>query len=83
LKLQREPCTKATDEYYPLFVANALACVNEFDEALSFVEMAISKGFTNYQFLSQHNRFLAPLRGNARFQQLMELARQKQEAFEI
>ncbi len=72
-----------TDEWYPVILADALTHVGETDEALDWVEQAISWGFTNYQFLSQHNRFLAPLRGNVRFQRLMEVARQKQEAFEI
>ncbi len=72
-----------TDEIYPVCLANALTRVGEIDEALDWIEQAVSWGFTNYQFLSQHNRFLAPLRGNERFQQLMELARQKQEAFEV
>ncbi len=71
-----------TDEVYPLCLANALTRVGETEEALDWVDQAISWGFANYQFLSRHNRFLAPLRGNGRFQQLMALARQKQEAFD-
>jgi serine/threonine protein kinase len=72
-----------TDEVYPLCLANALTLVGETNEALEWLEQTITWGFTNYQFLSQHNRFLVPLRGKEKFQQLMELARQKQEAFEI
>jgi hypothetical protein len=72
-----------TDEYFPCFLANAFARVGDDQEALLWLVKAISWGFTNYQFLSQHNRFLTPLRGNDEFQRLMESARQKQEAFEI
>lgn len=72
-----------TDEYYPLFLANGLALVGDTDEALQWLEQAISWGFTNHRFLSQHNRFLAPLRGDSRFQALMDRAREKERAFEV
>lgn len=72
-----------TDEYYPLFLANALAPVGDTDEALEWLEQAISWGFTNHRFLSQHDRFLAPLRGEPRFQALMDRAREKERAFEV
>ena len=70
-----------TDEYFPLYFANALARVGEFDEALSWLEQAVSWGFTNHEFLSTHNRYLEPLRGEQRFNALIELARQKQREF--
>jgi TolB-like protein len=72
-----------TDEYFPVFLANSLALVGETDEALDWLERAIKWGFTNHLFLSQFNRFLLPLRGNPRFESLMELAQEKQNAFEV
>jgi adenylate cyclase len=76
------PDSAKTDEYYPLFLANALAHVGEYDEALHWLERSIGWGFTNYQFLSKHNRFLEPLRCNQRFQSLMEQAQEEQESFD-
>ncbi len=71
-----------TDEYYPLFLANALAWVGEHDRALEWLKRSIGWGLTNHRFLSEGNRFLEPLRGDERFQALVELAREKQEAFD-
>jgi len=72
-----------TDEYYPTNIAAALVLVGENDEAIAWIERAISWGFTNYRWLHDHNRFLEPLRGDPRFQALMEKAREKQEAFTV
>ncbi len=71
-----------TDEYYPLFLANALTWVGEHDRALEWLKRSIGWGLTNHRFLSEGNRFLEPLRGDERFQALLELAREKQEAFD-
>jgi tetratricopeptide (TPR) repeat protein len=71
----------STDEIYPICLANALTRVGEIDEALKWVDQSVSWGFTNYRFLSEHNPFLAPLRDNPKFRQIMERARQRQEAF--
>ena len=65
------------------FAADCLAHVGEREAALDCIESLIEHDFVNYRFLSEINPFLAPLRGTVRFQQLMEVARQKQEAFEI
>ena len=70
-----------TDEYFPLYIANALARVGELDEALTWLEQAVSWGFTNHDFLSKHNRYLEPLRGMQRFEALIEVARKKQREF--
>jgi hypothetical protein len=76
------PDLAKTDEYYPLFLANALARVGEHAEALYWLERSIGWGFTNHRFLSEHNRLLEPLRGDQRFQALVERARESQEAFD-
>jgi len=57
--------------------------VSEIDEALLMLERAISWGFSNYKFLAQHDRFLAPLRGHLRFEALIARTRAKLEAFHI
>lgn len=71
------------DEVYPTVIATALARVGEHDRALEWLGHAISWGMSNHRFLAGHNRFLAPLRGDPRFEVLMDRAREKQRAFEV
>lgn len=75
--------TARTDEYYPLFLANCLARVGDHDEALAWLEQAVRWGFTNHRFLSEHDRFLEPLRGYARFQAVIDDARRREAVFEV
>ena len=41
------------------------------------------RGMINYPFLSEHDRYLDNIRGDARFGQLMERARREWERFEV
>jgi tetratricopeptide (TPR) repeat protein len=72
-----------SDEYYPRYLAVCFAYIKEYDLALQCLEHAIGWGFTNHRFLSEYDHFLAPLRGDPRFEALMERAREKQRAFEV
>jgi serine/threonine-protein kinase len=71
-----------TDEWFPNAIATCLSCVGDVDGALEWLERAITWGFSNDRFLSEHNRYHAPLRGDPRFEALLERARKQQEAFE-
>ena len=70
-----------TDEYFPLFIANALSLVGEYDEAVIWLRRAVDWGFSNYKFLSEHNRFLEPLRTDSRFKEIIAQARKQHEVF--
>ena len=72
-----------TDEAYSMILATSFARVEDFDAALHWLDTSISFGFTNHRFLSEHNRFLVPLRGDPRFEALMDKARERQRAFEM
>jgi serine/threonine protein kinase len=72
----------ATDELYPCALGSYLAYVGETAEALDWLDRAVSWGFTNHRFLEEHNRLLAPLRGDPRFRALIERARAAERAFE-
>ena len=63
--------------------ASCLASVGEWDEALRWLANAVDLGFINHRFLATRDRFLAPLRGDMRFEALMDKAREKQRAFEV
>jgi len=52
------------------------------DEALFWLDAAISRGMINYPFPSEHDRYLDSVRSDARFRQLMERARREWERFE-
>ena len=69
-----------TDEYYPIFLANALSLVGEYEEAINWIARAIKWGFSNYRFLVEGNRFLVPLHNKPRFQELIKSASQQQKS---
>ena len=54
------------------------------EEALTWLTQAVSWGFSKPpRFLAEHNRLLAPLRGDPRLEALMEKAREKEREFEV
>ncbi len=53
-------------------MAESCALIGQREEALDWLESAVGRGFTNYRFLSRYDRFLEPIRGEERFQKLME-----------
>ena len=71
-----------TDEWYPIIIADCLVMVGNEDSALEWLDRAVDWGFCNYRYLEEHDRFLKPLRGNPHFQQIIDKARQKHEAFD-
>jgi len=63
-------------------LADCLAAVGETDQALRWLANAIELGFVNHRFLSSRDPFLAPLRGNPRFEAPMDQARERQRALQ-
>jgi len=72
-----------TDEWFPNSIASCLSCVGDFDGALEWLQRAVDWGFSNHRFLAEQNRFHTPLRGDPRFEALLEQARKQQEEFEV
>ena len=73
----------AWDQEIPWILASAHAAVGAKDEALFWLDAAISRGMINYPFLSEHDRYLDSVRSDARFRQLMERVRLEWERFEV
>ena len=70
------------DEIFAWWTADCFALVNEREAAMDFLECAVKFGFINAPWLSEHEPFLASLRGEPRFVRLMERVRKAWEAFE-
>ena len=70
------------DFQYSWLVACAYAMLDDFDTTLDWLENAVDLGFLNHRYLGEIDPFLVPLRGDPRFQALMERAREKQAELE-
>ncbi|HJU69283.1 MAG TPA: hypothetical protein VJ650_13665, partial [Gemmatimonadaceae bacterium] len=70
------------DETFSWWLADCFALVEERETAIDFLERAVEFGFINLPWLSQHEPFLASVRGEPRFARLMERVRRAWEAFE-
>ncbi len=64
---------------WSLWLADCHALVGANKEALDWLETASNRGLTNYPFLSEYDPFLAGLRGDPRFSQLMERVKRRWE----
>jgi tetratricopeptide (TPR) repeat protein len=71
------------DKEFSWLLADCFAIIGEIDEALDWLANSIEMGLINDRFFSEFDPFLAPLRGNQRFQALMERAREKERRFAV
>ena len=72
----------AAADVFPRFIAQAYALAGMPEQALSWLAIAVDRGFINYPFLAEHDPFFEPLRSQPRFQQLMATVRDRWERFE-
>jgi len=71
-----------SDEYWAYLMAGAYALVEEADQALSWLEHAVTvRGWIDYVYFTRHDRFLESLRSARRFQELMASARERYSRF--
>jgi serine/threonine protein kinase/tetratricopeptide (TPR) repeat protein len=70
------------DDIFSWWMADSFALVGETKAALDSVERMIALGIINYPFLSEYEPFLSSIRSEPRFGQLMDLARERWNAFE-
>ena len=71
------------DELWPWAMAAGYTLIEERNEAMDWLELAVSRGFIHYPFLSEHDPFLESLRGEERFKNLMKKAKHDWENFEV
>ncbi len=75
--------TARTDEWFPSFISACLARLGDYASSIEWLERAVGWGFSNHRFLGELSPFLVPLRGDPRFQALLEDARRKEKALDI
>jgi hypothetical protein len=63
-------------------MADCYALIGETDEALDWLECAISKGWLSYPFLSMHDKILTKLHGHPRFEKLLQEVKSASERLE-
>ena len=65
------------------WAASFFAILGDFDTSLDWLEHSFDRGFINYPWMSQHDPFLTKMRGNPRYDQLMERVKHEWENFEV
>jgi non-specific serine/threonine protein kinase len=71
------------DFQYSMMTAGGYSLLGEKEKALYWLENAIKRGFNNYVHMSEHDPFLATLRGEERFKELMRVAKARCDEFEV
>jgi hypothetical protein len=69
------------DFHLPWPIAEGYALLSDRDEALRWLERAVERGIFNYPLLNELDPLLANVRGEERFQKLMEKVKPKWENF--
>jgi tetratricopeptide (TPR) repeat protein len=70
-------------EYLSRDMAHGYALIDEKEKALDWLENAVDRGFIAYSFLISHDPFLKNIRGEERFEKLMERVKYEWEIFEV
>ena len=71
--------TVGSDPTWSIMVATFYAMLNLKDDAIIWAEKAASRGFINYPYLSQHDPYLAKLRGETRYEDLLKKVKREWE----
>jgi tetratricopeptide (TPR) repeat protein len=71
------------DPFFPTLLVDDFALLDEKEEALNWLELAINRGNFNYPFFNEHDPFIDNIRDERRFKKLMEDVKHKWENFEI
>ena len=64
-------------------MAESYALIDEYKEALDWLEHGVDFGFINYPFLTEYDRLLGNIRSKPRFKKLMERVKHEWENFEV
>jgi serine/threonine-protein kinase len=67
-------------EVFALAIADGFAAIERHEQAVAWTRTAVGCGFVNYPFLSRHDPFLATVRDDPRFQELLGEVKPRWEA---
>jgi hypothetical protein len=70
----------AWTEYLALFLADGYSLIGRNDDAIRWLRTAVALGFINYPILSIRDPFLANLRSDPRFEELMRMVKARWQA---
>ncbi len=73
----------SNDEHFPLFLAEGYMLISEYQKAIDWLEILVSRGFINYPVLNEYHPILENLRNEPRFKQLMIKVKHEWENFEV
>jgi non-specific serine/threonine protein kinase len=71
-----------TSDVFARFLAEAYAMAGVPDRAFHWLDIAITRGYINYPFLARYDPCLQSLRGDARFERLLDTVQARWLAFE-
>ncbi|MFC2166148.1 protein kinase [Acidobacteriota bacterium] len=72
-----------TDSEGRWWMAEDYSLLDEKEEALKWLEHAVNRGFINYPWLAEKDRFLENIRSEPRFKKIMERVKQEWANFEV
>ena len=73
--------TAPLDFHLTFHFSESFAMAGETARALAVLEEAVDKGFFSHRFMTQYCPFMAPLRGSAEYERIMEKARRRWKEF--
>ena len=71
------------DFHMPWFIAECYSLIGETELALDWLDRALEQGIINYPLFSKLDPFLENIRGEPRFNKLMERVKHEWENFEV
>jgi tetratricopeptide (TPR) repeat protein len=71
-----------TSDVFARFLAQGYAMAGVAERAIHWLRVAVDRGYINHPFLARYDPCLEPVRSEPRFQQLLELVRERWRSFE-
>jgi tetratricopeptide (TPR) repeat protein len=71
------------DDIFSWWMTDCFALAGDTDAALDFLERTVQLGFVNYPFFMEYDPFIAGIRGEPRFREIMQSVRRAWESFDL
>ena len=70
-----------TNLEFSYWLAQSCSLINEKEDAIDWIQIAVNLGFINYPFISKYEPLFENIRGEERFKKLMQIVKSKWENF--